>query len=62
MPQFDKLRFNEPLLGRIIASKRTNPDYYVKQNTSLKSTVLPDIKFNSIPEWINHIHTQNKYK
>ena len=60
MPDFIRFRFNEQLLGRVIAAKRNGTDCvgFNEHNLGVKvsNTEYPDVKFNSFHDWYASIH------
>jgi hypothetical protein len=63
MPEFNILRFNEGLMGRLIVAKMTGTDRVEDETPNtvlLQSTVMPDKKFNSCAEWLASIKEDNK--
>ena len=63
MPDFNKMHFNEELLGRLIATKITGTDCLdnnYNKKVNVKSTVDKGIKPNSFHEWIKSIKEDAK--
>lgn len=64
MPEFNNMRFNENLLGRLIAAKRTGnaiyDDYSANSRVRIMSTIQPLVKFNSYADWMNSMKDDAK--
>lgn len=61
MPDCIGIRYDEELLGRIMVAKYKATDGLTMETTHIpvKSTVLPDVTFNSFAEWKDYVHEQS---
>ncbi len=63
MPEFNILRFNEKLMGRLIVAKMTGTDRVemeTENNVRLQSSVHPEKRFASCAEWLASIKEDNR--
>jgi hypothetical protein len=63
MPDFTNFRFNETLMGRIQIGKMRGTAVMSEthnENVKLRSTVLPDVKFDSISDWLDQIRRDSR--